>query len=337
MSLSRNTAAWLLGGFFDDSELVVIELPDSDDKVYCAILGSGGIERGLAVYRGDEGLAGFLAIMTGIVDPGSSEALNTTDAVSATLADREELDKEERDVIRSLGLRYRGRGRWPLFRAYEPGWLPWRLEHDEPVMLAAALRCITSLTVAVRQGDLSLDDEDRSDLFLTMSFRSGRWHGRWDYVPVPLSPSVADYADADRLEQFAQSARRSDTVWELGMYYLLAPLWEEKGKRPHLPVCAMLVHADTGYVGSELLTQPRASDADRQELLVKILEALPGLPLEIVVNTPRLAVMVESVTAPLGIKLSVGETTALWEARDELFGRIEDGPPDSCWDSRHGL
>ena len=138
--------------YFNDTDLVAVEIPDSEERGYCVVLGSGGIERGLAVYRGDQGLVAFLAMMTGAVDPGSLDALNITNAVSATLCDREELDKKDRDTIRSLGLRYRGRGRWPLFQAYEPGYFPWRVNADEAVFLATALRGMSYLTVAATQG-----------------------------------------------------------------------------------------------------------------------------------------------------------------------------------------
>ena len=315
--------------WFDDSDLVTVEMLNGEDKGYCIVLGGGEIELGLAVYRGDQGLAAFLAMMTGAVDPGSVDALNMTDAVSATLADREDLDKEDRDVIRGLGLRYRGRGRWPLFRSYEPGYFPWRLEADDAAFLTTALKAITSLALTAQQGGISLDDEDDSDLFLTISFRNGRWHGRWDFVSAPQPPPVADYPDLDRLERLARSARRSQTTWELGIYYLPTPLWVDKKTRPHLPVCAMLVESESGFVVTDLFTQSGSSDTHRQELLVKILESMPGLPADIVVNNPRLGMMVDSVTGPLGINLSIDETPALWAAKDELLEQIT-GEPIDC-------
>jgi hypothetical protein len=316
--------------WFDDSDIVTVELPVTEEKGYCVVLGSGKMVYGLAVYRGDRGLAGFLATMTGMADPGSLDALNITDAVSAMLADREELEKEDRDIIRNLGLRYRGRGRWPLFRAYEPGYLPWRLNAAEILFLTASLKAMTSLALAAKQGDVTLDDEDDSDLFLTLSLQNGRWHGRWNSLTTPQPPLVAEYPDKGRIEQLSRSELRADSVWELGVYFLPTPLWEKRKQRPHLPLCAILVDSDTGVVATELFMQPGSSDADLQGMLVKILESLPGLPSKIVVNTPRLAMLVAPVTAPLGINLSVDETPTLWDAREQLLQHLEDGPPDSC-------
>ena len=314
--------------FFDDTHLVTVEHPSGEDKGYCVVLGSGGMEYGLAMYRGDEGLAGYLALMSGAMELGSLESLDATNALSAMLADREELSKTERDTIRSLGLRYRGRGRWPLFQAFRPGYLPWRLEDSEAVFLTWALRCMTDLTSLVENGELTFDREDNPDMFLTRSLHNGQWHNRWEHILFPMPPPAPNYPDLERLRQLADSKPRTDLVWELGIFFLHAPVREERGGRPHFPISAMLVEADSGFVIPELFMGPDPSDTDRQELLVKLLETLPGLPSEIVVGTPRMAQLTESVTAPLGIALSLDETPALWSVREELLGSLEEGAPD---------
>jgi hypothetical protein len=43
-----------------------------------------------------------------------------------------------------------------------------------------------------------------------------------------------------------------------------------------------------------------------------------------VVSAPRLAQLVESVTTPLEIDLSVDDTPTLWDVREELFGFIDE-------------
>ena len=314
--------------FFDDTHLVTVEHPSGEDKGYCVVLGSGGMEYGLAMYRGDEGLAGYLALMSGAMELGSLESLDATNALSAMLADREELSKPERDTIRSLGLRYRGRGRWPLFQAFRPGYLPWRLEDSEAVFLTWALRCMTDLASLVEKGELTFDREDNPDMFLTRTLHNGQWHNRWEHILFPMPPPAPNYPDLERLRQLADSKPRTDLVWELGIFFLHAPVREERGGRPHFPISAMLVEADSGFVIPELFMGPDPSDTDRQELLVKLLETLPGLPSEIVVGTPRMAQLTESVTAPLGIALSLDETPALWSVREELLGSLEEGAPD---------
>ncbi len=320
--------------WFDDTYMVVIQHPSTAEAGYCVVLGSGGLEYGLAVYRGDEGLAGYLGIMSGAIEVGSFESLDMTNALSAMLADREDLTKEERDTIRSLGLRYRGRGRWPLFQDVRPGYMPWQLDGEGAVFLTWALRGMIDVTAAVANGEvsldaeLSLDDGDSLRLFLTRTWGDGRWNDSWGPLLFPLPPPVPDYPDTDRLRELASSKPASETVWELAITYFHAPLGDESDDRLHFPVLALLVETESEFLLQELFMKAGPSDADRQELLVKMLETLPAMPSEIVVSAPRMALLVESVTAPLGMKLSVDETPLVWGLRDELFARLNGQEPD---------
>ncbi len=129
----------------DDTYVPVIEDPAGQYRGYCVVLGGGGMQYGLAVFMGEEGLAAILALMTGSVDSESADSLYELNTVSAMLADREDLENQDRATIRELGLKYRGRGSWPLFRRTVPGYLPWFLEADEAVFLTMALRYVIDL------------------------------------------------------------------------------------------------------------------------------------------------------------------------------------------------
>ena len=47
-------------------------------------------------------------------------------AIMLSFEDRDALQEEDLAVIRGLGLSFRGRQAWPLFRSYRPGYLPAR-------------------------------------------------------------------------------------------------------------------------------------------------------------------------------------------------------------------
>ena len=86
---------------------------------------------GLGVYLGDRGLLNYLTTMTSEDEPNSEEMLERSLALTAVPGDREELENKERKAMRDLGLRYRGRGRWPIFRSAIPGHWPWYVNADE--------------------------------------------------------------------------------------------------------------------------------------------------------------------------------------------------------------
>ena len=91
--------------WLSDADVVAIKHPSGEEIGYCAVLGNAGFEYGLGVYVGDEGLASYLALATDEVEPESDAALETTHALSAILADREDLYAMDRATIRRLGIR----------------------------------------------------------------------------------------------------------------------------------------------------------------------------------------------------------------------------------------
>ena len=151
---------------------------------------------------------------------------------------------------------------------------------------------------------------------LTRVLRNGEWHDRWD--PFTLPPPVPDYPDTERLQQLAESKPWTESVWEFGLFYLYTPVREEKGERPYFPMMAVVIDRNSPLFLPQQLMGSGPSETDRQELLVKLLAAAPWLPSEIVASTPRMAQLVESVTSPLGIELSVDHTPAVYDIRDAM-------------------
>ena len=109
------------GNGWGNEDVLAVNDPLGRFKGYCVVLGDGGVAYGLGVYLGDRGLLNYLSTMTSEDEPCGVEALERGLALTAVLGDREELENEERKAMRDLGLRYRGRGRWPIFRSAIPG------------------------------------------------------------------------------------------------------------------------------------------------------------------------------------------------------------------------
>ena len=58
----------------------------------------------------------------------------------ASFEDRKIIDKRDYEIIRKLGLKFRGHNEWPLFRSYVPHHLPWFLNREEVKFLTVALQ-----------------------------------------------------------------------------------------------------------------------------------------------------------------------------------------------------
>ena len=94
----------------DDLDVVAVEHPSGRYTGYCSVLGSAYREYGLAVFMGDEGLAGYLDLVNDEVEPESSEGFDRMNALLAVRGDRENLSEIERAAMRRAGLALQGKG-----------------------------------------------------------------------------------------------------------------------------------------------------------------------------------------------------------------------------------
>ena len=313
---------WLL---LADDDVVAIEHPSKGYKGYCAAMGNAGMEFGLAVYLGDEGLASYMSLMTGEIDPESLSGIESMRSLSAMLVDREDLSNRDRAVIRDLGLRYRGRGRWPKFRSMVPGYAPWLLDSEEAVFLAVALRKIVDVTSRVVGDELDLYREDEPGLVLTLVFRDGEWRDEWEILRPPGPPEAGEgYPDLERLERIARSGSNRLGTWELSKFYLHTAFQEKRGDRPYFPMVVLVVDRVSSFVVGTSMLGEAPSALEQQEVLVDALDEAPELPSELVVDSANTARLVESIASALEIELSVGPTPGLDEAKAALMGYMGD-------------
>ena len=142
-------------------------------KGYCVALGDGGVAYGLGVYLGDRSLLNYLTTM--------------------------------RKAMRDLGLRYRGRGRWPIFRSIIPGHWPWYVNGDEARFLTIALDNVRDVAERIGQGMLDLYAGREPSEVLTQSLRGGVWRDEWEPLRPPVLPVEDHRADTDRLQSISRS------------------------------------------------------------------------------------------------------------------------------------
>ena len=159
--------------------------PQNGDMGYCSILGAGRTEFGLGIFLGNKGYRRYLSLMA--EEPSSQDFDETIMSPMLTMlfANREDLQKEDLEVIRSLGLRFRGRGAWPLFRSQKPGYPPWFLDGEEAIFLTAAIEQALAVAGRVRSEELDIFAEVDDDLVLTRYYAEGRWKEDWRKPELP--------------------------------------------------------------------------------------------------------------------------------------------------------
>ena len=305
-----------------NEDVLVVDDPLGCFKGYCVALGDGGVAYGLGVYLGDRGLLNYLTTMTSEEEPCGVEALERGLALSAVLGDREELGDGERKAMRELGFRYRGRGRWPIFRSVIPGHWPWYLGGDEARFLTVALDNVRDVAERIGQGTLDLYAGRDPGEVLTRSLRDGVWQDGWEPLRPPALPAEEHRADAERVQSIGRSTPMGPVVWEVTASYIPTGVQDGRGTRPYLPTLVMAVERGSGLILTVRMLGRVPSASERQEPVLELLEGSDRLPGAVVCDREETAALLAPITRALDIGLYVGPTPVLDAIRDDLLATV---------------
>ena len=308
--------------FLANEDLLVVEDPEGSYRGYCVVLGDGDMVYGLGVYLGDVGLSNYLSTISDEDDPDGQAMLERQLSLSAMLADREELEPEERKIIRDLGLKYRGRGRWPMFRSARPGYWPWFVNGDEARFLTIALDSVRDVAERLARGNLDLYDGQSQGLVLARVPDGSGWKDEWRRLAPPVLPKADNSVDGERLRLIRESSSAGSAAWEVTVSYLPALLRHGRGDRPYMPTLVMVVDHDSELVLACRVLGETPSTAERQEPVLELLTDQGFLPELLVCDGNRVAELMAPIAAALGIALYVGPTSVLDALKEELLSTI---------------
>ena len=306
--------------------------PERDEIGFVSVMGAGGEYFAVALYQGAVALYDFLALSEagrdGMGDSFGAERVLEIPQLQASFEDRGHLHKEDRDIIKKLGLKFRGANNWPMFRNYAPGMFPWFLTSSEARFLTIALEQL--LDVAPRMHD----DEDllfggEEDDFLVRVPRVENARLMWEdkIMRVP-EPELKEAAPAPLDPQLLESLKRLPEVTnviEIELTMLPMPVREKKD-RPFFPYLLMLVDASSGLILANDMLQPLPSlDAMRAEFPTKVAEHLLRLgakPLRVAVRTETTARSLAPLAEELGIRIKLSPRLPALDEAVEFMGRM---------------
>jgi hypothetical protein len=302
-----------------EDEVFGVRNPEIGEAGYVSIMGANGEHLALAVYLGSEGLDGFWRMEHGEMEEDPAFLLEVPQ-LQASFEDREMLHKDDREVIKALGLKFRGRQAWPLFRSYVPGCAPWFLTPSEARFLAVAIEQALDVSRRLLDGWEMVDPSEEQDQYLFRVQTELGWEDQWlRPEPVPVRPPPV--VDTRRMERMRNELPRQDFTLEIDLFALTTFVKDKEDERPYLPYHLMVVEAETGFIiGGELLVAKPSLDAVWEQVGHKLLDAverLGGRPYRIAVQSERLQNLLVPITAGLGIRLQFADRLpALDEARE---------------------
>ncbi|HSJ58811.1 MAG TPA: hypothetical protein VLC95_16620 [Anaerolineae bacterium] len=312
----KKAAPW---EWMEEDELFGVRNPETGEIGWASVMGQAGEHRALAIYLGAAGLHGFWTIHEGgeMLDP---TVLFEVPQLQASFEDREILTDRDRQVIKSLGLKFRGRMEWPLFRSYVPGYAPWHVMAEEARFVAIALEQALDVARRLKENPELLEPEE--DEYLVRVQAGEGWVDEW-IEPEPFGPQAIRRVDEARLAAVRAELPLQKSSLQVDLFMMTATIQEKRDDRPLLPYNLLVVDSQSGMIlGSDIVVAAPDLDAawlKAQNSLVQIFAKLEGIPSRIQVRDGWQADLFGHVAHHLGARLAISPSLpALDEARYAL-------------------
>ncbi|MBX7233902.1 MAG: hypothetical protein K1X65_05910 [Caldilineales bacterium] len=310
-----------------EGDLFAVEDPASGRIGFVSIMGAVGEHFAVAVYLGGEGLRGFIAIGNASEDD-IQDTFFATPQLQASFEDRSLLNAQDLETIKRLGLKFRGRSEWPLFRSYRPGYAPWHLTADEAAFLTQVLEQVVDVAPRFREHEALFYGAGVEGMLVrarSQSAPAATWEDRrLPELPLEAEP-VAVHIDGRLVERLAALPLGRNSV-EIDLFMLPAPIREGKG-RPYFAYNLLFVDGESGYIlGFETLRVETTYDDMRvktPELVVRQLLKNKIRPRTIRTRPGAMAALLKPLADYCGIALQPSkQLQSLDVARESLMSMM---------------
>ncbi len=257
MDRVKEAAPW---EWMEETDIFGIQNPETGESGFVSVMGSLGEHLAVAVYLGEEGLFGFWQMQ--YVGPHMTpDLLLNTPQLQASFEDRNTLHPKDRDVIKQLGLKYRGRKAWPQFQSYAPGMVPWYLTAVEARFLAHALEQLLAVAARLEDDPTLLDTDEEEYLVRIPTKQAGTWiwHDNRRQIKQPESQSISVYFDK-RVMEFLRNLPPTMGRIDVDFFWTPAPVRAEQ-ERPYFPYMLLIMEPSSGMIiGSETMIAETSMD-----------------------------------------------------------------------------
>lgn len=287
-----------------EDDIFGFEMPGTGELGFISVMGSLGEHYALAIYEGAKGLGGFWHMQE--LGPNlTPEFILTVPQLQASFEDREEITKEDREVIKQLGLKFRGAKAWPQFRSFRPGCLPWYIEKAEAEMLICGLEQLLDVAPRFQEAPDIFAPTDDDDDYLVRAIEDGVWKDTIRRIEGSQETNLNFKINMQALNALKQSMPGQHTL-EVDLFMMNNPIQEHRKGRPYFPYMLLICDQKSRMIlGTELL-QPLPD-------LKTMWEKVPGLivttlagriaPKEFVARDGFALTVVEILAKELGCKV----------------------------------
>lgn len=307
MSHIKDLAPW---DWMEETDVFGVQSPETQEIGYVSIMGQIGEHYGISVYLGAKGLYQFWDLEA---SP-SEEKILEIHQLQATWEDREYLTKPDLDIIKQLGLKFRGHDAWPQFRSILPGHMPWYLEADEAHFLVHVLEQILEVAPRSKYNHRKFETRDEKDGFSPKEYlirvahqqaETLIWEDKIMSVAMPEPEYIPISVDSSTIASLRRLPKR-DKTFEIDVIFLFSPI-SDGGGRPYFPYALLVVDGETGMILDIEMIYPTSGMvvmwSQVPQSVANILLKGKGIPMRIKVHPGLMAQLLKPLAESINCKI----------------------------------
>jgi len=286
-----------------DNDLIMIQLPEQKEPVFCCVMGKNGECYGLSFYFGYKALRSYYRMLEAPEGEPAFISMSVQDCITCYYGDREELTEEERGIIKQTGHKFRGRNEWPFFKSMRPGYYPWFINRKEAGLLIRAAEQFVGAYTAMTEEGIYVDYEADEVLYRHFDAEKDAWvNGIADVPSIPVDVHKFIIHDELFVARLKSHKKNKSTV-ELDLFHVPAPILESRNEAPYLPRMCLLVDSSSGKVYEQNLLERDTPDTDGVFDILQSYINRFGMPHALRVRDGRVSDILEDFCAKAGIRL----------------------------------
>lgn len=297
-------------------DFIEIEQKDGELSAYCTLVGWLEKSHTISIYESNDALFDIIYLMEHEGIPWH-QGPRYNNCLNVIFGDRDLLLPADRKMIELLGLKFRGRRAWPMFRSYEKGRYDRRLNVREAARLAEVIEHLAQVYADIRSDNLDIIDANENMLRRSFNSTSKRWATQvaaLNYEPRNImSFSVTDEILMKQLKKM----KKLKTVIEIDVMYHIISTERDANGRSILDRFAMCCEADKP--SDPYLMEALEPEDEEIPTILNILTGYIekfGRPSKIKLRDSMIEASIKEICDELGIRTSV---YASLTAIDEVF------------------
>lgn len=297
------------------NDFVALEI--NEKTYYCTIMGKLGDCIGVSIYEGEEGYADLCSIAHEYPDQAITQYMMfEQNCLTFYMGDREEVPKGQKEIIKKLGLKYRGKGHWPYFLSFVPRFYPYEINDQQASVIVQVFKHLIPLMKAYMNHEVAVDFDNGEILF-------AHDHHGWKYEAIQRPEEqekfyVVDLEDQQYLN-YLKELPQTQNQYIIDLAYLSGGFIDERYDRPVSSLVLLVMDLLSQEIINIYMLKPEDDeDSICIQQLSKVIEKF-GKPQEIFVRNPRVYSSLVSICDICQIDVHITSLPMM----DDVLGQME--------------